>query len=267
MLKVAVPGCTGRMGQEVIKAVLAHPKFKLVAATSRADNAHIGKDVGLTVGQDPCGVLIEDYLEKSISKADVVIDFTLPEACLNHVDVSVRAGKKHIVATTGFSEAQMAQLKQASLDIPLLFAPSLSPGINVLLKLIQQVAKFYGDEADVEVIEMHHRHKVDAPSGIARKIGQTLADTLDRDLEKDAVYGREGITGERDPKTIGFSTIRGGDIIGEHTVLFASEGERLELTHKVTSRATFAKGALKAALWLQSQEVGFYETADVFGLL
>src|SRR5690606_38042220 len=141
-------------------------------------------------------------------------------------------------------------LKTVAKDIPILFAPSLSPGINVLLKLISQVAKFYGEDADVEIIDMHHRHKVDAPSGVARKLGETVAEVLGRDLTEDAIYGREGITGERNPKTIGFSTIRGGDIIGEHTVMFAAEGERLELTHKVTSRATFAQGALRAAKWL-----------------
>jgi 4-hydroxy-tetrahydrodipicolinate reductase len=197
---------------------------------------------------------------------DVLIDFTCPEASMASIEQCRRAGKKIVIGTTGFNEKQKTEIAKASEDIAIVLAPNFSVGVNLTLKLLEMTAKVMGDYTDIEVIEAHHRHKVDAPSGTALRMGEVIAKTLGRDLKDCAIYGREGHTGERDRKTIGFSTIRAGDIVGEHTVMFADEGERIEITHKASSRMTFANGAVRAAVWLADKDRGLYDMQDVLGL-
>jgi len=196
----------------------------------------------------------------------VLIDFTRPDASMDFIEICRQAGKKIVIGTTGYSDAQKALITQAAKDVAIVMAPNMSVGVNLSLKLLEMTAKVMGDNTDIEVIEAHHRHKIDAPSGTALRMGEVIANTLGRDLKDCAVYGREGITGERDRKTIGFSTIRAGDIVGEHTVMFADDGERVEITHKASSRMTFANGAVRAAVWLQDKQTGLFDMQDVLGL-
>ena len=266
MIRIAIPGAAGRMGRNLIDACQQTDGLQLGAATERAGHDLTGSDAGLIAGVGELGVAIGDDLESVIDQFDVLIDFTAPAASLQHLEICRRHGKRMVIGTTGFSDEQKQQIKAASKEIAVVFAPNMSVGVNLCLKLLDIAARVLGDEVDIEIIEAHHRHKVDAPSGTALRMGEVIADALGRDLKTCAVYGREGIIGARERKTIGFETIRAGDIVGEHTVMFAAEGERVEVTHKASSRMTFASGAARAAGWLMSQPNELYDMQDVLGL-
>ena len=264
MVKIAIPGAAGRMGQELIRTCQATEDVQAGAATEHPDSKAMGRDSGDIAGIDANNVLIGENLDPD--NFDVLIDFTCPQPSLNHLDYCVLHNKAMVIGTTGFSAEEKERINQAAKSIAVVFAPNMSVGVNLCFKLLATAAKVLGDSVDIEIIEAHHRHKVDAPSGTALGMGEVIADVLDRDLGDCSIYGREGHTGERDRKTIGFSTIRAGDIVGEHTVMFASEGERIEITHKASSRATFANGAVRAARWLAEQPPGLYSMQDVLGL-
>ncbi|NJA07128.1 4-hydroxy-tetrahydrodipicolinate reductase [Methylococcaceae bacterium WWC4] len=265
-MRIGVVGASGRMGVCLLKAALAAPQAELTVAISRPDSLAIGKDAGEMAGVSPAGVPVGDDLAAVVDCFDALIDFTRPDATMAYLDVCRQAGKKLVIGTTGFSESQKAAIAEAARDIAIVMAPNFSVGVNLSLKLLETTAKVMGDYTDIEVIEAHHRHKIDAPSGTALRMGEVVAAALGRDLKDCAVYGREGETGARDRKTIGFSTIRAGDIVGEHTVMFADEGERVEITHKASSRMTFANGAVRAAIWLADKSSGLYDMQDVLGL-
>lgn len=266
MVRVAVAGASGRMGKCLIKAAAFTENIELTVAVSRPDSLWIGKDAGELAGTGALGIEVVDNLEEMAGQFDVLIDFTRPEPSMEFVETCRKAGKKIVIGTTGYSEDQRKVIAEAAEQISIVLAPNMSVGVNLSLKLLEMTAKVMGDYTDIEVIEAHHRHKVDAPSGTALRMGEVVADALGRDLKDCAIYGREGHTGERDRKTIGFSTIRAGDIVGEHTVMFADEGERVEITHKATSRMTFANGAVRAAAWLSDKEKGLYDMQDVLGI-
>lgn len=266
MTKIAIVGAGGRMGRTLIEACHITNDVELTGATEQPDSSLVGSDAGELAGLGKLGVSVVDDLEKAISGCDAVIDFTRPDATLRHLETCRRYGKNIIIGTTGFDEQGKAAINDAAGDIGVVFAPNMSVGVNLCFKLLDIAARVLGDEVDIEVIEAHHRHKVDAPSGTALRMGEVVADALGRDLNDCAVYGREGVTGERDRKTIGFETIRAGDIVGDHTVMFAAEGERVEITHKASSRMTFASGAVRAARWLTDQPAGLYDMQDVLGL-
>ncbi len=266
MLRIAIVGVSGRMGLSLIKAVALAKTAELSVAISRPDSLAIGKDAGELAGIAALGVTVSSDLGAVVDDFDVLIDFTRPEPSLRYIEICRQAGKKVVIGTTGYTETQKAEIAAAAKDIAIVIAPNMSVGVNLSLKLLEMTAKVMGDYTDIEVIEAHHRHKVDAPSGTALRMGEVVAAALGRDLKECAVYGREGDTGARDRKTIGFSTIRAGDIVGEHTVMFADEGERVEITHKASSRMTFANGAVRAALWLTDQPVGLFDMQDVLGL-
>lgn len=265
-MKVGILGAAGRMGRTLIEAVLAHDGLELAAAVDAPGSSLIGADAGELVGAGKLGIAIADDLAKVITDADVYIDFTLPEATEKHLALCAEHGRKLVIGTTGLTDAQKDGLKKASQQVPVCFAANYSVGVTLCLKLLDTAARVLGDEVDIEVIEAHHRHKIDAPSGTALAMGEVVADALGRDLKECAVYGREGRTGARDRQTIGFETIRAGDIVGEHTVMFAADGERVEITHKATSRMNFARGAVRAAAWLGEQPAGLYDMQDVLGL-
>ena len=267
MTRIAVVGASGRMGRSLIEAVQAQDGIELTAAVDRAGGDSIGRDAGELAGIGRLGVAVADELERVVAGFDVLIDFPLPEATLAHAEVCRRHGKRMVIGTTGFSADQRAQLDAVAEDIALVLAPNMSVGVNLCLKLLDTAARVLGDEVDIEIIEAHHRHKVDAPSGTALRMGEVVAEALGRDLQDCAVYGREGRTGARERKTIGFETIRAGDIVGEHTVMFAGLGERVEIVHKASSRMTFANGALRAAQWVMGRERGRYDMQDVLGLV
>ena len=266
MIRVAVVGAAGRMGKTLIEAVVAAEGMELTAATEMPGSTLVGADAGELAGLGRLGVAISHSLTKVIDDFDVVIDFTSPEATMVHLDVCRRHGKAMVIGTTGLDDAQKAAIGEAASDVGIVFAPNMSVGVNLCFRLLELAARVMGHDADIEIVEAHHRHKVDAPSGTALRMGEVIADTLGRDLARVAVYGREGRTGARDPETIGFETIRAGDVVGEHTVWFASEGERVEITHKASSRMTFARGAARAATWLMAQEEGLFDMQDVLGL-
>lgn len=266
MTRIAVVGASGRMGLNLIKAAALADKAAFAVAVSRPGSPAVGKDAGELVGIGTVGVIVVDDLSAALDRFDVLIDFTRPDASMAFIEICRKAGKKIVIGTTGYNEAQKATIAAAAKEIAIVMAPNMSVGVNLSLKLLEMTAKVMGDYTDIEVIEAHHRHKIDAPSGTALRMGEVVAATLGRDLKDCAVYGREGNTGERDRKTIGFSTIRAGDIVGEHTVMFADDGERVEITHKATSRMTFAKGAVRAAVWLQDKQMGLYDMQDVLGL-
>jgi 4-hydroxy-tetrahydrodipicolinate reductase len=267
MIRIAVVGASGRMGLCLIKAsALAVSHAELSVAVSRPGSLAIGKDAGELAGISATGIKIVADLASVIDQFDVLIDFTRPDASMDFIEICRQAGKKIVIGTTGYSDTQKALIAQAAKDVAIVMAPNMSVGVNLSLKLLEMTAKVMGDSTDIEVIEAHHRHKVDAPSGTALRMGEVIAKTLGRDLKDCAIYGREGNTGERDKKTIGFSTIRAGDIVGEHTVMFADDGERVEITHKASSRMTFANGAVRAAVWLQNKSQGLYDMQDVLGL-
>lgn len=262
---VAVAGASGRMGHMLIEAIRAADDCLLAGALDMPSSPSIGNDAAAFLGH-ASGVPITADLGAGLEHAQVLIDFTRPEGTLAHLKACRERGVKMVIGTTGFSEAQKAQIADAARDVAVVMAPNMSVGVNVTLKLLEMAAKALNTGYDIEVIEAHHRHKVDAPSGTALKMGEVLAQALGRDLKDCAVYERYGHTGERDPSTIGFSTIRGGDIVGDHTVLFAGTGERIEITHKSASRATYAQGSLRAVRFLAGQDRGLFDMFDVLGL-
>jgi 4-hydroxy-tetrahydrodipicolinate reductase len=264
-LRIAIAGTTGRMGQMLVDAVRAASDLQLSGALDRAGSPAIGLDAAAFAGQHT-GVNISADLHQGLSGAQVLIDFTRPEGTLAHLAVCRELGVNAVIGTTGFSDAQKAEIAVIAQDIAIVMAPNMSVGVNVTLKLLEMAAKALSTGYDIEIIEAHHRHKVDAPSGTALKMGEVIADALGRDLKDCAVYAREGVTGERDPSSIGFATIRGGDIVGDHTVLFAGTGERIEITHKSSSRATYAQGSLRAARFLAQQQRGLFDMFDVLNL-
>jgi 4-hydroxy-tetrahydrodipicolinate reductase len=265
-MRVAVVGAAGRMGKNLIEAVGMTKGLELTAATEHPDSSLIGADAGEVAGVGKLGVTIAADLAAVVNDFDVVIDFTGLAPTLNHLSICREHSKKIVIGTTGFDDDQKAQITAASKEIGVVFAPNMSVGVNLCFKLLDMAARVMGDDCDIEIIEAHHRHKLDAPSGTAVRMGEVVADALGRDLSKVAVYGREGQTGERDRETIGFETIRAGDVVGEHTVWFATEGERVEITHKASSRMTFAKGAARAAAWLETKDKGLFDMQDVLGL-
>ncbi|GLX80118.1 4-hydroxy-tetrahydrodipicolinate reductase [Thalassotalea insulae] len=264
-VKVAILGCSGRMGRNLIQAAVEHQSIELVGGSVRANSSFVNVDLGELAGIGKIGQQTSTELE-SLLAADVLIDFTSIEATFEHLAWCKKHNKALVIGTTGFNEQQITDIQAYGESIPVVLAPNTSVGVNLLFKLLEVTAKAIGDYTDIEIFEAHHRFKKDAPSGTAMKMGQVIADTLGRDLTKVAVYGREGITGERDKDTIGFATVRAGDIVGEHTAFFADLGERLEITHKATSRMTFALGAMRAAFWLSNADSGFYDMQDVLGL-
>jgi 4-hydroxy-tetrahydrodipicolinate reductase len=266
MTRVAITGAAGRMGRTLIEAVHNTDGLELTVALERPDSTLLGSDAGELAGLGKLGVVLGSDLAAASEGFDVLIDFTRPEPTLANLVICRRAGRCMVIGTTGFSEEQKLEIAAAANDIGIVFAPNMSVGVNLCLKLLDMAARVLGDEVDVEVIEAHHRHKVDAPSGTALRMGEVVAAALGRDLASCAVYGREGHTGERDRRTIGFETIRAGDIVGDHTVLFAGDGERVEITHKASSRMTFAKGAVRAARWLMANNTGLFDMQDVLGL-
>ncbi|HEY3327262.1 MAG TPA: 4-hydroxy-tetrahydrodipicolinate reductase [Novimethylophilus sp.] len=265
MLNVVIAGSTGRMGHALLQGVIDDAELHLHAALDRADGAVIGRDAGELIGA-PCGVRVSAEVGLALQGADVLVDFTRPDASMEYLAVCRDSGTKLVIGTTGFSPEQKQAIADAARDVAIVFAPNMSVGVTLLINLVQAAAKVLSEGYDIEVIEAHHRHKVDAPSGTALRLGEAAAAALGRDLAQCAVYGREGVTGERDPATIGFATVRGGDVVGDHTVLFAGIGERVELTHKASSRATFALGALRAAKFLADKKSGLYDMQDVLGL-
>ncbi|WP_326534779.1 4-hydroxy-tetrahydrodipicolinate reductase [Pseudorhodoferax sp.] len=263
-LAVAVAGSDGRMGRMLITAVLAAPDCRLSGALVQPGSALLGQDAGATLGQ-LSGIPLTADLRQGLQGADVLIDFTRPEGTLAHLALCQQLGIAMVIGTTGFDAAGKAAIAAAARQVPIVFAPNMSVGVNVMLRLLDQAARALAQGYDIEVIEAHHRHKVDAPSGTALAMGETLAAALGRDLKDCAVYAREGVTGERDPSTIGFATVRGGDIVGDHTVLFAGTGERIEITHRSSSRANYAAGSLRAAHFLRGRPPGLYGMDDVLG--
>jgi 4-hydroxy-tetrahydrodipicolinate reductase len=264
-LRIAVAGASGRMGRMLVEAVQQSPDCELAGALDRAESPAVGQDAAAFLGQSS-GVNITSDLRAGLANAQVLIDFTRPEGTLAHIALCRELGVKAVVGTTGLSDAQKAQIAAAAQDVAIVLSPNMSVGVNVMLKLLQTAAKALSHGYDIEIIEAHHRHKVDAPSGTALAMGETVAAALGRDLKSCAVYGREGVTGERDPSTIGFATIRGGDIVGDHTVLFAGIGERIEITHKSSSRAGYAQGSLRAARFLADKPRGLFGMPEVLGL-
>jgi 4-hydroxy-tetrahydrodipicolinate reductase len=265
-MKIGIVGAAGRMGQTLIKACLETEGLELTAAVERQDSLAVGKDAAEVAGLPRCGLIVGADLSVAIAMVDTLIDFTRPEATLANLELCRVHGKHLIIGTTGFTPEQRGKIEQAANEVAVVMAPNFSVGVNLTLKILEVAARVMGDYTDIEIIEAHHRHKVDAPSGTALALGEVVAKALGRDLKECAVYGRQGITGERDRKTIGFSTLRAGDIVGEHTVLFADVGERVEITHKASSRMTFAKGAVRAALWLADKDMGLFDMQDVLGL-
>ena len=264
-LRIAVAGAGGRMGRMLLDAVLAAPDCQLVGALDVPGSPALGQDAGSASGR-ATGVRITDDLQQGLATAQVLIDFTRPEGTLAHLAVCRDLGVRAVIGTTGFSAAQKAEVAAFGRDIAIMMAPNMSVGVNVVLKLLAQAAQALNQGYDIEVIEAHHRHKVDAPSGTALQMGEVLARALGRDLKDCAVYAREGVTGPRDPSSIGFATIRGGDIVGDHTVLFAGTGERIEISHKSSSRDSYAQGSLRAARFLAAQARGLFDMNDVLGL-
>lgn len=264
-LNIAIAGSSGRMGRALVEAVLQAEDLRLHAALDISGSSYLKKDVGELCGS-PCRVLISDDVAGALKGTDVFIDFTRPEGTLKHLELCRSRGVKMVVGTTGFTPQQKQKLSGAAKDIAIVFAPNMSAGVNVVFKLLETVAKTLTQGYDIEIIEAHHRHKIDAPSGTALRMGEVIASTHGWNLAQSAVYGRQGVTGERSPSTIGFASVRGGDIVGDHTVLFAGSGERIEITHKATSRATFAMGALRAARFLKDKKNGLFDMLDVLGL-
>jgi len=253
------------MGRALIEAIAHAPDAQLAGALECEGNPFLGRDAGELVGA-PCGVAISDDIERTLAHADALIDFTRPEGTMRHLGACDVLKVKMVVGTTGLSERDRAQVREVGSRIGIVMAPNMSVGVSLVFKLLDTAARVLAEGYDIEIVEAHHRHKVDAPSGTALRMGEVVAHAVGRDLEQHAVYGREGVTGERNPSTIGFATVRGGDIVGDHTVLFAGIGERVEITHKASSRATFAQGALRAARWLATQPAGLYDMQDALGL-
>ena len=264
-IRIAIAGASGRMGRMLIETTLKAEDAVLVAAFERPESIFIGRDAG-EFGGVQCGVPITSDVGEGLARADCLIDFTRPEATLQHLALARAAGCGIVIGTTGFSAEGKAAIADAAKDIPVVFAPNMAVGVNAVFKLLDMAARILNEGYDVEIIEAHHRLKVDAPSGTALRMGEVVADALGRDLDSCAIYGREGVTGERDSQTIGFATVRGGDIVGDHTVLFAGIGERIEITHKSASRMPYATGSLRAARFLAIHKSGLFDMQDVLGL-
>lgn len=265
IVPVTLAGCSGRMGRALLEAVAAASDMRLVAALDRSGSALIGRDAGELIGP-ALGVAISDDVDAALEMSRVLIDFTRPEATLAYLPRCIEQEVPIVIGTTGFDAAGKAAIADAARRIPVCFAPNMSVGVNLVFKLLDVASRVLNDGYDIEIIEAHHRHKVDAPSGTALRMGEVIANALGRDLKECAVYGREGVTGERNPNAIGFATVRAGDVVGDHTALFATMGERIEITHKASSRLTFANGALRAARYLQGKTEGLYDMQDVLGL-
>lgn len=265
-INIAINGAAGRMGRCLIQAVAETDGLELSAAIDRPESSLIGVDAGELAGVGKLGVVLSADLDQATQQSDVIIDFTIPEATMALLPLCAENQCRPVIGTTGFDEAQKQIIQQTADRIATLLAPNMSVGVNLSLKLLDMAARVLGDSVDIEIIEAHHRHKVDAPSGTALRMGEVVADALGRDLKECAIYGREGRTGERDRNTIGFATVRAGDIVGDHTVLFAAEGERVEITHKASSRMTFAYGAMRASKWLMDQQTGLFDMQDVLDL-
>jgi 4-hydroxy-tetrahydrodipicolinate reductase len=264
--RIAIAGAAGRMGRILLEAVRQNPQASLGAATGRPGSSLIGADAGEIAGLGKLQVKLVDGLQPVINDFDVLIDFTTPQATLAHTKLCAAHGKGMVIGTTGFSAQEKQLLLSYQQQIPLCVAANFSTGVNLCFKLLEMAARVLGDDVDIEIVEAHHRHKVDSPSGTALRMGEVLADTLGRDLNQVAVYGREGQIGPRQRDTIGFATVRGGDVVGDHTVMFMADGERVEITHKASSRMAFARGAVRAAVWLQQQDKGLFDMQDVLGL-
>jgi len=265
-VKVVVAGASGRMGARLVSLVKESSEFQLVGAVERKGHPAIGSDAGDVAGCGRIGVVMTDNLTALADRADVLLDFTTPDVSLMHMAIMAASRKAMVVGTTGLSAGQLAELKKAAKAIPCVFSPNMSVGVNVILKVLAEMARAFGEDYDIEVTEAHHRLKKDAPSGTALKIAQVLADATGRELDKVATYGRKGMVGERKKGEIGIQAIRAGDIVGDHTVLFGGLGERIEVTHRAQSRDTFARGALRAARWVVTRPPGLYDMHDVLGL-
>lgn len=263
--KIVIAGVTGRMGQALLEGVFADNDLQLHGALDRAGSPQISRDAGEQFGKNT-GVKISSDLQSALNGADILIDFTRPEASMVYLEACKKTKVKHIIGTTGFTTEQKELIEIAASEIAIVFAPNMSVGVTLLINLVEQAAKVLNDGYDIEVVEMHHRHKVDAPSGTALRLGEAAAQGLGVALKDCAVYAREGVTGEREVGKIGFATMRGGDVVGDHTVVLAGIGERIELTHKASSRATFALGALRAAKYLKAHNVGLFDMRDVLNL-
>lgn len=266
MIKLTVCGAAGRMGSRIIALSKEYAELKLVGAIESKANPKVGLDAGVVAGVGEMGVKISEDISKVIGETDVVVNFTSPEATLEHLEIVRKNKKSMVIGTTGFSNEQISIIQNASRDIPIVLSPNMSIGVNLLFKILRDVARVLGDDYDIEIVEAHHRMKKDAPSGTAVKMAKVIAEALGRNFDEVAVYARKGIIGERTKKEIGIQTVRAGDIVGEHTVLFGGLGERIEITHKASSRDTFARGALKAALWLYGKPAGLYDMGDVLGI-
>jgi 4-hydroxy-tetrahydrodipicolinate reductase len=264
-MKIAIAGASGRMGRMLIETVLDAEDASLTGALDVAGSASIGNDAGLFLGRQT-GIMIESDISKGLKNAEYLIDFTRPEGTLEHLAYCEKHGIRMIIGTTGFDDAGKARIAEAAKKTAIVFAPNMSVGVNVTMKLLELAARHFSQGYDIEIIEAHHRHKIDAPSGTALRMGEVIADALGRNLKECGTFTREGITGERDPSTIGFATVRGGDIIGDHTVLFAGIGERIEITHKSASRVSYALGSLRSARFLADKANGLYDMQDVLGL-
>lgn len=264
-IRFAVAGASGRMGRTLIEAILASPDGRLTGALDVPGSPFIGKDAGELLGA-PCGVAIGDDLNTVLANVDCLIDFTRPEGTMRHLEICRRRGVHMVIGTTGMSTEQKLAIQDVARDIPIVFAPNMAVGVNLVFKLLDTAARILNEGYDIEIVEAHHRYKVDAPSGTALRMGEVVAAAVGRDLTECAVYGREGHTGERPPTQIGFATVRGGDIVGDHTVLFAGTGERVEISHKAASRMPYALGSLRAARFLREKTRGLYDMQDVLGL-
>jgi 4-hydroxy-tetrahydrodipicolinate reductase len=265
-IRIAVVGAGGRMGRQLIQAITHTEGVVLGAAVERAGSTLVGSDAGELAGTGLLNITVSDDLSRVTDHFDVLIDFTCPKGTLEHLIICRQHGKAMVIGTTGFDDPGKAAIRAAAADIGIVFAANFSVGVNVVLKLLEKAAKVMGDYTDIEIVEAHHRHKVDAPSGTALAMGEAIADSLGWLLKDCAVYSREGHTGERKPGTIGFATVRAGDIVGEHTAMFADIGERVEITHKATSRMTFANGAVKSAIWVTHRDNGQFDMRDVLNL-
>jgi 4-hydroxy-tetrahydrodipicolinate reductase len=264
-LKIVIAGCSGRMGQALLSGVFEDGELVLHGALDSPTSASLGRDAGEMLGKASKVQVCAD-VENAIQGADVLVDFTRPEATMQYLPACVKANVKMVIGTTGFSENEKQVIEETAKKIGIVFAPNMSVGVTLLLSLVEQAARVLKDDFDIEVVEMHHKHKVDAPSGTALRLGEAAAQGIGQALKDCAVYAREGVTGAREAGKIGFATLRGGDVVGDHTVIYAGTGERVELTHKASSRATFALGALRAAKYLSEKQSGLYDMRDVLGL-
>jgi 4-hydroxy-tetrahydrodipicolinate reductase len=266
MIKLTVCGAAGRMGSRIVALSKEYSDIKLVGAIEAKKNPKLKLDAGSVAGVGDLGVKITDNLEKIINKTDTVVNFTSPEATLEHLKIVKKYKKSMVIGTTGFNNEQLKIIQKAAKDIPIVLSPNMSVGVNLLFKILKDVAKVLGDDYDVEIVEAHHRMKKDAPSGTAIKMAKVIAESLGRNFDEVAVYARKGIIGERTKQEIGIQTVRAGDIVGEHNVIFGGLGERIEIIHRASSRDTFARGALRAVIWLKGKPAGLYDMADVLGI-